>query len=156
MVKPATERVLGALKSLGVTAEMKEFSESTRTAAEAAQAVGAEVGQIVKSLVFLAGQTPILALVSGAHQVDTSCLAAFAGAPISRAGADIVREATGYAIGGVPPVGHTSKLPTYCDAALQQFELVWAAAGTPNTVFSIAPHDLIRITGAQVVELAKA
>ena len=154
-MKPAAERVLAALASLGVRAEVVEFSESTHTAAEAAHAVGADVGQIVKSLVFLAGTRPILALVSGANQVDTLRLGAAAGAPITRANADIVRQATGFAIGGVPPVGHATTLPIYCDAALQQYELVWAAAGTPNAVFSIAPTDLIRITGAQVAELAK-
>ena len=118
--------------------------------------MGSEVGQIVKSLVFLAGQSPILALVSGANQVDTERLATIAGDPITRASAEVVREATGYAIGGVPPIGHATTVPTYCDAALQQYELVWAAAGTPNTVFAITPSDLIRITGARVVELAKA
>lgn len=155
-MKPATERVLEALNSFGLNADIKEFSESTRTAAEAARAVGSEVGQIVKSLVFLAGRSPILALVSGANQVDTERLAAIAGDPITRASAEVVREATGYSIGGVPPIGHATTVPTYCDAALQQYELVWAAAGTPNTVFAITPSDLIRITGARVVELAKA
>lgn len=155
-MKPATERVLEALNSVGLNADIKEFAESTRTAAEAAKAVGSEVGQIVKSLVFLAGQSPILALVSGANQVDTERLATIAGDPITRASAEVVREATGYAIGGVPPIGHATTVPTYCDAALQQYELVWAAAGTPNTVFAITPSDLIRITGARVVELAKA
>lgn len=155
-MKPATERVLEALNSFGLNADIKEFAESTRTAAEAAKAVGSEVGQIVKSLVFLAGQSPILALVSGANQVDTERLAAIAGDPITRASAEVVREATGYSIGGVPPIGHATTVPTYCDAALQQYELVWAAAGTPNTVFAITPSDLIRITGARVVELAKA
>lgn len=155
-MKPATERVLEALNSVGLNADIKEFAESTRTAAEAAKAVGSEVGQIVKSLVFLAGQSPILALVSGANQVDTERLATIAGDPITRASAEVVREATGYSIGGVPPIGHATTVPTYCDAALQQYELVWAAAGTPNTVFAITPSDLIRITGARVVELAKA
>ena len=154
-MKPAAERVSAALRALGVEVEIVEFSESTHTAAEAAAAVGATVGQIVKSLVFLAGTQPILALVSGAHQLDTTRLGEVAGAPITRANADIVRQATGFAIGGVPPVGHISELPTYCDAALQQYELVWAAAGTPNAVFPIAPAELIRVTRARVVEVAK-
>lgn len=154
-MKPAAERVSAALRELGVETEIVEFSESTHTAAEAAAAVGATVGQIVKSLVFMAGAQPILALVSGAHQVDTARLSAEAGAPITRANADIVRSATGFAIGGVPPVGHASALPTYCDAALQQYELVWAAAGTPNAVFAITPAELIRVARARVVELAK-
>lgn len=154
-MKPAAERVSAALHESGVDVEIVEFSESTHTAAEAAAAVGATVGQIVKSLVFLAGAQPILALVSGAHQVDTARLGEVAGAPITRANADIVRQATGFAIGGVPPVGHANALPIYCDAALQQYELVWAAAGTPNAVFAIAPAELIRVTRARVVQLAK-
>lgn len=154
-MKPATERVVAALKALGVDAAIVEFSESTHTAAEAAQAVGADVGQIVKSLVFIAGEKAILTLVSGADLVDTARLADITGAPITRASAEIVREATGYSIGGVPPVGHATALPTYCDAALQHYRLVWAAAGTPNAVFAIAPADLIRISGARVVDLAK-
>lgn len=153
-MKAAVVRVVEALETLGVETQVKEFAESTRTAEEAAAAVGCTVGQIVKSLIFLAGDTPILALVSGANQADTSRLAEIAGAPITRANAAIVREATGYAIGGVPPLGHATRLPTYLDRDLLQYEIIWAAAGTPNAVFSITPGELERITGAEIIELA--
>lgn len=153
-MKAAVVRVVEALETLGVETQVKEFAESTRTAEEAAAAVGCTVGQIVKSLIFLAGDTPILTLVSGANQADTSRLAEIAGAPITRANAAIVREATGYAIGGVPPLGHATRLPTYLDRDLLQYEIIWAAAGTPNAVFSITPGELERITGAEIIELA--
>jgi Cys-tRNA(Pro) deacylase len=153
-VKAAVARVVEALRTAGVSIEITEFAESTRTAVEAARAVGATVGQIVKSLVFMAGEQPILALVSGANRADVAKLAALAGAPVRQADAATVRAATGYAIGGVPPLGHPTPLPTYLDAALRQYARVWAAAGTPNAVFPIAPTDLERITQAQVVDLA--
>lgn len=153
-MKAAVVRVVEVLAGLGVAAQVTEFPQSTRTAEEAAAAVGAEVGQIVKSLVFMAGEQPILALVSGANRADTAKLAALAAAPIRRASADFVREATGYSIGGVPPVGHTTSLPSYLDRDLMRYETIWAAAGTPNAVFPIAPAELARITGAPVVDLA--
>ncbi len=150
----AARRVADALATAGVEAEVRAYADSTRTAEEAAAAVGASVGQIVKSLVFLAGGRPVLALVSGANRLDTAKLAQIAGAKISRADADTVRAATGYAIGGVPPVGLATPLPVYCDRDLTQYSEVWAAAGTPHTVFSIAPETLARITNSQVVDLA--
>ncbi len=153
-MKPSVQRVADALSAAGIHVEIQEFGESTRTAEEAAQAVGATVGQIVKSLVFLAGTQPILALVSGANRVDGAKLAAAAGAPIKRVDAEAVRLATGYAIGGVPPIGHTTSLPTYFDRDLLHYAVVWAAAGTPNAVFRIAPEDLLRVSGATMVELA--
>jgi len=153
-MKTAVARVVEALWGMGVEAQVREFPHSTRTADEAAAAIGAQVGQIVKSLVFVAGEQPILALVSGANRADTAKLAALTGAPIRRADADTVRAATGYAIGGVPPVGHTTPLPSYLDRALLGYTIVWAAAGTPNAVFPIAPSELERITDAQVVDLA--
>ena len=155
-MKSAVVRVVEALRAAGVAAPVTEFAESTRTAQEAAAAVGATVGQIVKSLVFVAGDQPVLALVSGANRVDTHKLASAAGAPIRRADASIVREATGFAIGGVPPIGHATSLRTFLDADLRQYDLVWAAAGTPNAVFPITPAELERITQAQIVELAHA
>lgn len=155
-MKSAVVRVVEALRAAGVAAPVTEFAESTRTAQEAAAAVGATVGQIVKSLVFVAGDQPVLALVSGANRVDTHKLASVAGAPIRRADASIVREATGFAIGGVPPIGHATLLRTFLDADLRQYDLVWAAAGTPNAVFPITPAELERITQAQIVELAHA
>src|SRR5262245_18708119 len=134
-MKAAVQRVVEALRAAGVEAVVTEFSESTRTAEEAATAVGATVGQIVKSLAFLAGERAILVLVSGAHRADPTKLAQAVGAPISRAGADFVRAMTGYSIGRVPPLGHTQILPCYFDQALQQYDIVWAAAGTPHAVF---------------------
>jgi Cys-tRNA(Pro) deacylase len=153
-MKPAAERVAQALRAMGNEAQITEFAESTHTAEEAAAAVGAHVGQIVKSLVFLAGNEPILALVSGAHKVDARKLADVAGAPIKRADADMVRDATGYSIGGVPPLGLARQLRTYFDEALLQYPVVWAAAGTPNAVFPISPQQLARITDATVVSLS--
>jgi Cys-tRNA(Pro) deacylase len=155
-MKAAVARVVEALRAVGADALVTEFAESTRTAEEAAAAVGTTVGQIVKSLVFLAGEQPILALVSGANRVDTSKLARAAGAPIRRADAEAVRQATGYAIGGVPPIGHASTLPTFLDMDLLRYDQVWAAAGTPNAVFPIAPADLQRMTAARAIDLSTA
>ena len=155
-MKAAVERVVAALGAAGVETEVKEFSESTRTAEEAAAAIGTSVGQIVKSLVFLAGDEPILALVSGSNRADTKKLTALTGAPIRRADAEAARAATGYSIGGVPPVGHPTPLRTYLDRDLLQYEVVWAAAGTPNAVFSITPERLVEIAQARVADLAAA
>lgn len=156
VLKASAERVLEALRAAGVSAEVKQFSESTRTAEEAAAAVGTTVGQIVKSLVFLAGDTPILALVSGTNRADMAKLAAAAGAKVRRADADTVRGVTGYAIGGVPPLGHSTPLRTFLDRDLLQYATVWAAAGTPNAVFEVSPRELERITNAEVIDLASA
>ena len=150
----APQRVRAALSAAGVAARIEEFPSSTRTAQEAADAVATSVGQIVKSLVFLAGGAPVLALVSGANRLDTDRLAVVTGAPIAKADADAVRQATGYAIGGVPPTGFPAPIPTFIDRDLLQYAVVWAAAGTPRHVFPIAPGDLVRITGGRVVELA--
>ncbi len=154
-MKASVQRVADALAQLGIQVEITEFSESTRTADEAAAAVNSTVGQIVKSLVFLAGEQPVLAMASGANRVDTEKLAEVAGGPIARANADLVRAATGFSIGGVPPVGPAAPLATYLDRDLPQYDRVWAAAGTPNAVFHIAPDDLQRITGATVADLAE-
>ncbi len=153
-MKAAAARVAEALAQAGVETEVREHAESTRTAQEAADAIGTTLGQIVKTLVFLSGDQPVLALVSGDNRVDTQRLGEIAGGTIKRASADDVRAATGYAIGGVPPVGHPTQLATYMDQDLMRFEEVWAAAGTPNTVFRITPAELQRITGATVVDLA--
>jgi prolyl-tRNA editing enzyme YbaK/EbsC (Cys-tRNA(Pro) deacylase) len=149
----APQRVLAALSAAGVAVRIEEFPSSTRTAQEAADAVGTSVGQIVKSLVFLAGGAPVLALVSGANQLDPQRLGALTGAAIGKADADAVRQATGYSIGGVPPTGFPAPIPTFIDRDLLHYAVVWAAAGTPRHVFPIAPEDLVRITGGRVVEL---
>lgn len=150
----AVERVRTVLVAAGLAAEVAEFPAGTRTAEDAARAVGTTAGQIVKSLVFLADGTPILALVSGANRVDLRKLAAAAGArAIHKADADAVREATGFAISGVPPFGHRRPLPAYLDRDLLQYPVVYAAAGTPHAVFPIAPEALLRVSGAEEADL---
>ncbi|MBM3471132.1 MAG: YbaK/EbsC family protein [Armatimonadetes bacterium] len=152
----ATDRVYQALSALGVCAEIQEFPQGTRTAQDAADAIGTTLGQIVKSLVFLADGRPVLVLASGKNRVDSGKLARAAGAgKIERADADRVRAATGFAIGGVPPVGHAAPMETYIDVDLLSYEIVYAAAGTPNAIFPIAPSDLVRVTGGRVAELAQ-
>ncbi len=155
-MKETVQRVVTALAEAGVRTEVREFAASTRTAEDAANALGTTVGQIVKSLVFLAGDRPILVLVSGVNRADTAKLQALVDAEITRANADDVRRITGYAIGGVPPFGHLTFLTTFLDRDLLQYEEVWAAAGTPNAIFAITPHDLLRITAAQVADVAEA
>ena len=153
-MKPAAQRVAAALEAAGVRTTIIEFAESTRTAQEAATAVGATVGRIVKSLVFMAGDEPVLALVSGDNRLDTARLSAHLGRPVRRASADEVREASGFAIGGVPPLGHARPLTVFIDRDLTGYDLVYAAAGTPHAVFPITPSDLERITGGTVLDLA--
>ena len=151
---PSAQRVLDAAEALGLSIEIRDFPEGTRTAEDAARAVGVAVGQIVKSLVFLADGQPIVCLVSGSHRVDTARLANTIGAgTIGRADADAVREATGYAVGGVPPFGHVQPLPVYFDRDLLAFDVVWAAAGTPMNVFSVEPNVLITACKATVIDL---
>ncbi len=153
-MKPAAQKVAAALEAAGVHTSVVEFAESTRTAEEAAAAIGTTVGQIVKSLVFMAGDEPVLALVSGSNRLDTARLAARLGRPVRRASADEVREASGFAIGGVPPLGHARPFDVFIDRDLSAYEVVYAAAGTPNAVFPITPSDLERVTGGAVLDLA--
>jgi Cys-tRNA(Pro) deacylase len=141
------------LHRLGLDVTVVEMPDSTRTAEEAAAAVGTTVGRIVKSLVFLAGGEPVLALVSGPNRLDTKRLAELAGGTVERAPAERVREVTGYAVGGIPPVGHATTLRTFCDRDLLAFDTVWAAAGTPRCVFEVEPGALVRVTGAEVANL---
>jgi prolyl-tRNA editing enzyme YbaK/EbsC (Cys-tRNA(Pro) deacylase) len=151
----SAQRVQDALLELGVTLQVVELPDSTRTAVEAAQAVGCQVGQIVKSLVFKSkrSEQPLLVIASGANRVDEKKIEALIGEPLGKADADFVRQRTGFAIGGVPPLGHAEKLQTYIDVDLLQYKKVWAAAGTPHAVFQLDPSDLARITGGQVVEI---
>ena len=149
-------RVRAALAAAGVDAAIVRFAESTRTAQDAARAVGTSVGQIVKSLVFVADGRPILALVSGANRVDIAKLARLAGAArVEKASADATREATGFSIGGVPPVGHRGPLPVFVDEALLRYEVVYAAAGTPHAVFPVAPAALVRMASGAVGDIAE-
>lgn len=153
-MRPSVQRVVDALAAAGVPAEVVEFAESTRTAEEAAAAVGTTVGRIVKSLVFMAGDEPVLALVSGCNRLDTSALTVHLGRAVRRANADEVRDLTGFAIGGVPPLGHARPLTTVIDRDLAQYDLVYAAAGTPNHVFPITPAELARVTAGTELALA--
>ena len=136
----------------GVT--VREFPQGTRTAADAARAVGCEVGQIVKSLVFVAAGKPVVALVSGANRLDERRLGAVAGEPVVKADAETARTATGYAIGGVPPFGHSTDLPIFMDRDLFGHAVVWAAAGRPDSVFEIQPERLRELSGAVVADIA--
>jgi Cys-tRNA(Pro) deacylase len=140
-----------ASTDFGVT--VREFPEGTRTAVDAARAVGCEVGQIVKSLVFVAGGTPVVALISGANRLDERKLAAVVGEPVAKADAETARAATGYSIGGVPPFGHATEVPVFMDRDLLDHAVVWAAAGRPDSVFEIPPERLRDLSGATVVDL---
>ena len=132
---------------------VREFPQGTRTATDAAVAVGCDVGQIVKSLVFVAGGRPVVALVSGANRLDENRLGAVAGRPVTKADAETARRATGYSIGSVPPFGHATKLPVFMDRDLFGYEVVWAAAGRPDSVFEIQPDRLRELSNALVVDL---
>ena len=132
---------------------VREFAASTATASDAAAAIGTTVGRIVKSLVFMAGEQPVLVLASGPNRVDVAKVGQLLGTPIRRADADQVRALTGFAIGGVPPVGHVQPLTTFVDRNLLQYDEVWAAAGTPNAVFAIAPTELVRIANGRVEDV---
>jgi prolyl-tRNA editing enzyme YbaK/EbsC (Cys-tRNA(Pro) deacylase) len=132
---------------------VKKFPQGTRTASDAARAVGCELGQIVKSLVFMAAGHPVVALVSGPNRLDEGKLAAVAGDPVGKADAEAARAATGYAIGGVPPFGHASEVPVFMDQDLLGYGSVWAAAGRPDSVFEIAPEKLRELSGALVADL---
>ena len=152
---PNVERVATVLREGGATGEVRELADSTRTAADAAAALGVPVGAIVKSLVFAADGEPVLVLASGDHQVDTHAVARLLGvAHVGRADAHLVRDATGFAIGGVPPVGHARPLRTVVDRHLESFGTVWAAAGTPNAVFSTTYDELVRLTGGAPADVA--
>jgi prolyl-tRNA editing enzyme YbaK/EbsC (Cys-tRNA(Pro) deacylase) len=153
LVKPSVQRVADALAAAGIEAEIRELSASTRTAEEAASAIGTTVPKIVKSLVFLADDAPILALVSGSNRLDTERLGLALGQTISRADAATVRTATGFAIGGVAPVGLTGALAVVIDRDLLEFDVVWAAGGTPHAVFPIEPEALVRVTNGRVLDL---
>jgi len=148
---PTAARLAGRLAQRGLEIEVRTLSDSARTAALAAAALNVEVGQIVKSLVFVRdeGGEPVLVLCAGDRRVDAARLG------LSPAPADRVRELTGFAIGGVPPVGHAEPSPTLIDDALFAFAEIWAAAGTPNAVFSLTPADLLRLTGGIRASIAR-
>jgi prolyl-tRNA editing enzyme YbaK/EbsC (Cys-tRNA(Pro) deacylase) len=151
----AVERFRAAAADSGLDIDVRRYPEGTRTAADAAAAIGCDVGAIVKSLVFVAeGLGPVMALVSGANRADLARLAAhFGAASVRQANADEVRAATGYAIGGTPPFGHATAVPIVIDPDLLGYDEVWSAAGTPDSVWPIAPARLVEITRAAVVEV---
>jgi prolyl-tRNA editing enzyme YbaK/EbsC (Cys-tRNA(Pro) deacylase) len=132
---------------------VKKFPDGTRTAVDAARAVGCELGQIVKSLVFVAAGKPVVALVSGSNRLDEQKLEAVAGKPVAKADAEMARAATGYSIGGVPPFGHATEVPVFMDRDLLRYPVVWAAAGRPDSVFEIDPGRLRELSKAEVVDL---
>jgi len=155
-VHPNVSRVVSAAKERGLEINTKRFPEGTKTAADAAAAIGVTVGQIVKSLVFGVDGEIVMALVSGSNQLDEKKLAlAAGGAKCARVDADAVREATGYPIGGVPPFGHSTQLRVFVDPDLLQYDEVWAAAGTWNDNFGAAPADIVRVAGGVVTDLKR-
>lgn len=156
---PSAQRVVDAAAAHDLDLDVHEFPDGTRTAEDAAQAVGVEVGQIVKSLVFSVNGETVLALVSGSNRLDVEALARAAGrdgARVGRLDAKAVRDATGFAIGGVPPFGHPIPLTTFIDRDLLRYATVWAAAGTPRHVFPTTTDVLVQITGATVADLREA
>jgi prolyl-tRNA editing enzyme YbaK/EbsC (Cys-tRNA(Pro) deacylase) len=151
-------RVVEAAAAAGLDIEPREFPEGTRTAADAAAAIGVELGQIVKSLCFEVDGVTVLALVSGSNQLDEGRLAAATGSggTARRVDADHVRAATGFPIGGVPPFGLATDLPVHIDQDLLGYDVLWAAAGTPHVNFAITPDDLVRVTKGTVAVLRKS
>jgi len=150
----AAAAVVAAGRSRGLELEVREFPDGTRTAADAARAIGCQVDQIVKSLVFVADTDPVLVLCSGGNRVDVVKVGRErSAAAVRKADAGEVRAATGYAIGGTPPFGHARDLPVLIDRHLTGFEVVWAAAGTPRHVFPLAPADLVAATGGRVADI---
>lgn len=153
---PNVARVVAAAKAVGLEITTKRFPDGTKTAADAAAAIGVTVGQIVKSLIFAVDGEIVMAYVSGSNLLDEKKLATAAGgATCSRVNADVVRDATGFAIGGVPPFGHDTKLRVFIDPDLLQYDEVWAAAGTWNDNFAISPGDLVRVSGGAVADLKR-
>ena len=152
-LSPSAQKIQDALRAAGFDLTVIEFTESTRTAQEAADRVHCTLGQIVKSLIFRGQATgkPILVLTSGSNRVDEKRISAYAGEAIGRADAEFVRAATGFAIGGVPPLGHPQPMETYLDEDLLQYPTVWAAAGTPKAVFELTPDFLQKMTASRAV-----
>jgi Cys-tRNA(Pro) deacylase len=155
---PSSQKVADAAQALGLDIEIVEFEQTTRSAQEAADAIGCEVAQIVKSLCFVVNGRSVICLVSGANQLDERKLAALEGVgrkKVKRANADTVKATTGFSIGGVPPFGHATELPIYIDEDLLQFDVVWAAAGTPFAVFAIKPNELTNLTHGEICHYKK-
>ena len=149
----SARKVQDALDEFGMKLQVLELPGSTRTAIDAAAAIGCQVGQIAKSLAFRTGDTskPVLVIASGNNRVNEEGISAYIGEEIEQADAAFVRQATGFVIGGVPPVGHTSEIMTFIDEDLLTYNEIWAAAGTPRAVFRMTPNDLQRITSGKVI-----
>ncbi|MBM4307903.1 MAG: YbaK/EbsC family protein [Deltaproteobacteria bacterium] len=154
-LSPSVQKVQDALKALGLPNDVMELQSTTRTSAEAAQAVGCSVGQIAKSIVFRAIQTdqPILVIASGSNRVNEKRIESFISQPLGKADADYVRKHTGFVIGGVPPIGHLEKIEIFIDEDLLTYQEIWAAAGSPHAVFKLTPSDLLKMTGGRVVSI---
>jgi prolyl-tRNA editing enzyme YbaK/EbsC (Cys-tRNA(Pro) deacylase) len=148
-------KVQEAIASLGLVNRVFELPHPVRTAADAAAAVGCDVRQIAKSLIFMTkhSKRPVLVVTSGANRVNEETMATLVGEPLARATASFVREQTGFAIGGVPPLGHSQRLETFLDLDLMSLEEIWAAAGHPNALFRVTPEELLRMSGARVVSV---
>jgi Cys-tRNA(Pro) deacylase len=155
LLSSSAQKVKEVLQGFGINFNILEYAETTRTAQEAANKVGCQLGQIVKSLVFKGQSTNkgILVLTSGSNRVDEKKIGQYTGESIAQADPEFVRTVTGYAIGGVPPVGHALPLETYIDEDLMQFSMVWAAAGTPFAVFELSSTDLAKITQGKIVRV---
>jgi prolyl-tRNA editing enzyme YbaK/EbsC (Cys-tRNA(Pro) deacylase) len=155
MLSSSAQKVQDALKALGFAQQVIELPQATRSAAAAAQAVGCEVGQIVKSLILKSKRTkrPILVAASGSNRVSEKKIAELVSEAVEMADADFVRQQTGFAIGGVPPLGHLKRLEAFVDEDLLQYGEIWAAAGNPNAVFRLTPADLVQMTGGRVVAI---
>ena len=151
----SARKVQDTLKMRGFSSYVVELPDSTRTAREAAQAIGCRVEQIVKSLVFKGQHSnkPILVVASGTNRVNERHLSELAGEPVEKADADFVRQRTGFVVGGVPPIGHAEHIDTFIDEDLLQYEKLWAAAGTPHAVFELTPAELKAMTGGQIVSI---
>ncbi|HHU50168.1 MAG: YbaK/EbsC family protein [Caldicoprobacterales bacterium] len=154
-LKKSAAKVQAVLNEFGCKLNVVEFSESTRTAQEAADAIGCTVGQIAKSLIFKGrtSQKPILIITSGANRVNEKTIKEYTGEKLKKADAEFVLEHTGFSIGGVPPVGHTKPLTTFIDEDLMQYEEIWAAAGTPNAVFKLTPKILAEMTKGRIIKV---
>jgi prolyl-tRNA editing enzyme YbaK/EbsC (Cys-tRNA(Pro) deacylase) len=152
----SARRVQQALRVAGISAQVLDLPQSTRTAIDAAAAIGCRVEQIAKSLVFrrVDSNRPVLIIASGPNRVDERLVSSYLSTSIAKADADFVRSTTGFAIGGIPPLGHDLPIETLIDQDLLQLDTIWAAAGTPHAVFSINPHQLVRATGGRVLSIA--
>ncbi len=154
-LSPSAQKVQDTLRALGFSNQVQELPQTTRTSADAAQAIGCTVAQIAKSVIFKAKNSgkPVMVIASGTNRVNEKKIAAYLAEPVEKPDADFVRQRTGFVIGGVAPVGHSEPLDIFIDEDLLQFDHIWAAAGTPNAVFELTPADLVRMTGGQVISI---